>query len=53
MPSTFLLRRIFAFENGQINQYEGGYTDYQVRVQMAQAVEEVSNGNKNKQDFHR
>ena len=28
-------RRIFAFEeNGQIRQYEGGYTDYRDRVQM-------------------
>ncbi len=27
------VRRIFAFENGQINQYEGGYTDYQARKQ--------------------
>lgn len=42
------VRRIFAFENGQINQYEGGYTDYQVRVQMSQAMEEkMSTGNKN------
>jgi ATP-binding cassette subfamily F protein uup len=26
-----IVRRIFAFENGAINQYEGGYTDYQLR----------------------
>jgi ATP-binding cassette subfamily F protein uup len=26
-----IVRRIFAFENGTINQYEGGYTDYQLR----------------------
>jgi ATP-binding cassette subfamily F protein uup len=26
-----VVRRIFAFENGTINQYEGGYTDYQLR----------------------
>lgn len=34
------VRRIFAFENGQINQYEGGYTDYQARVQMTQEMED-------------
>ena len=27
------VRRIFAFENGTINQYEGGFTDYQARKQ--------------------
>jgi ATP-binding cassette subfamily F protein uup len=26
-----VVRRIFAFENGTIKQYEGGYTDYQLR----------------------
>lgn len=26
-----IVRRIFAFENGQIHQYEGGYTDYAMR----------------------
>jgi ATP-binding cassette subfamily F protein uup len=26
-----IVRRIFAFENGSIKQYEGGYTDYQLR----------------------
>ena len=34
------VRRIFAFEDGKINQYEGGYTDYQARVQMDSDVEE-------------
>lgn len=28
-----IVRRIFAFENGTINQYEGGFTDYQARKQ--------------------
>lgn len=27
------VRRIFAFENGTINQYEGGFTDYQAKKQ--------------------
>jgi ATP-binding cassette subfamily F protein uup len=29
-----VVRRIFAFENGTINQYEGGYTDYQIRKSL-------------------
>lgn len=36
-----VVRRIFAFEgNGQLRQYEGGYTDYQIRREMegAEAV---------------
>lgn len=41
------VRRIFAFENGQINQYEGGYTDYQARVQASLGGEEsVASDNK-------
>ena len=27
-----IVRRIFAFKNGEIKQYEGGFTDYQVRL---------------------
>ena len=28
-----VVRRIFAFQDGEIRQYEGGFTDYQVRQQ--------------------
>jgi ATP-binding cassette subfamily F protein uup len=34
-----IVRRIFAFENGVINQYEGGYTDYQLRKSFEQKPE--------------
>jgi ATP-binding cassette subfamily F protein uup len=34
-----IVRRIFAFENGVINQYEGGYTDYQLRKSFEQKLE--------------
>ena len=33
-----IVRRIFAFENGEIRQYEGGYTDYQARWQEENGV---------------
>lgn len=32
------VRRIFAFENGTINQYEGGFTDYQAKKQEDEGV---------------
>jgi ATP-binding cassette subfamily F protein uup len=45
-----IVRRIFAFENGTINQYEGGYTDYQLRKafekQTSQEVNTFSNSDK-------
>lgn len=31
-------RRIFAFQNGTIRQYEGGFTDYQARLQEEEGV---------------
>jgi ATP-binding cassette subfamily F protein uup len=34
-----IVRRIFAFENGVITQYEGGYTDYQLRKSFEQKPE--------------
>ena len=37
------VRRIFAFEgNGVIRQYEGGYTDYQAKVQEENGVDAIS-----------
>ena len=37
------VRRIFAFEgNGVIRQYEGGYTDYQAKVQEENGVDTIS-----------
>ena len=37
------VRRIFAFEgNGVIRQFEGGYTDYQAKMQEENGVEAVS-----------
>ncbi|MCI7790897.1 MAG: ABC-F family ATP-binding cassette domain-containing protein [Lachnospiraceae bacterium] len=35
------VRRIFAFENGRINQYEGGFTDYQARKQEEEGQSEA------------
>lgn len=35
------VRRIFAFENGRINQYEGGFTDYQARKQEEEEPSEA------------
>ena len=35
-----IVRRIFAFENGQINQYEGGFTDYQAKKQEDEIINE-------------
>lgn len=40
------VRRIFAFENGTINQYEGGFTDYQAKKQEDEGFV-VSESNKN------
>ena len=43
-----VVRRIFAFENGEIKQYEGGFTDYQIRKQMEEEFEnEKENSSKN------
>ena len=33
-----VVRRIFAFQNGTIRQYEGGFTDYQARLQEEEGV---------------
>lgn len=33
-----IVRRIFAFKNGEIKQYEGGFTDYQVRLQEEEGL---------------
>lgn len=35
------VKRIFAFENGRINQYEGGFTDYQARKQEEEEPSEA------------
>lgn len=40
------VRRIFAFENGQINQYEGGYTDYSLKKAAGMAIEEAAQAKK-------
>lgn len=41
------VRRIFAFEeNGVIRQYEGGYTDYQARMQAESATAPVTDADK-------
>ncbi len=48
------VRRIFAFEdNGQINQYEGGYTDYVNRLKWNEDTKKIENDNvsgKNKKE---
>lgn len=42
-----MVRRIFAFEDqGQVVQYEGGYTDYQAAYDMKQYQEEEKKGKK-------
>ena len=46
-----VVRRIFAFENGEIKQYEGGFTDYQIRKQIEEQflnVEETTSKNTQK-----
>lgn len=40
-----VVRRIFAFENGEIKQYEGGFTDYQIRKQMEEELENTKESN--------
>lgn len=35
------VRRIFAFEDGILRQYEGGYTDYQTKLAMQGRLEEM------------
>lgn len=37
-----VVRRIFAFKDGRIRQYEGGFTDYQVRVQEEESFESAN-----------
>jgi len=40
-----VVRRIFAFEgHGNITQYEGGYTDYQLKKEFSEMEEERTNG---------
>ncbi len=44
------VRRIFAFEgDGKLKQYEGGYSDYQLRVEMESGAEVLQPSNDNKQ----
>ena len=46
-----VVRRIFLFENGEIKQYEGGFTEYQIRKQMEEQllnVEETTSKNTQK-----
>lgn len=42
-----VVRRIFAFQDGAIRQYEGGFTDYQVRLQEEDASSARASGEKN------
>lgn len=52
-------KRIFAFENGTIRQYEGGYTDYQIRSEfenktdMAGTVQNTDKAKKDKKAAYR
>lgn len=40
-----IVRRIFAFQNGEIKQYEGGFTDYQARIIMEEgSFDNTDNG---------
>lgn len=41
-----VVRRIFAFQNGMIRQYEGGFTDYQARLQEEECPNNVRSGAK-------
>lgn len=41
-----VVRRIFAFQNGTIRQYEGGFTDYQARLQEEECSDNVRAGAK-------
>lgn len=38
-----VVRRIFAFQDGSIRQYEGGFTDYQARLQEESSTEASDN----------
>lgn len=40
-----IVRRIFAFDNGVIKQYEGGFTDYQARLQEEEDFAGTESGN--------
>ena len=40
-----IVRRIFAFQNGEIRQYEGGFTDYQARLQEEEGFVGTELGN--------
>ena len=40
-----IVRRIFAFQNGEIKQYEGGFTDYQARLQEEEGFAGTESGN--------
>ena len=40
-----IVRRIFAFQNGEIKQYEGGFTDYQARLQEEEVFAGTEAGN--------
>lgn len=42
-----VVRRIFAFQDGTIRQYEGGFTDYQVRRQQEESAKTEDNRTKN------
>ncbi len=42
-----VVRRIFAFQDGAIRQYEGGFTDYQVRLQEEDGSSVKASGEKN------
>lgn len=39
-------KRIFAFEDGSIRQYEGGYTDYQIRSEFEKNTQTTGRGEK-------
>ncbi len=41
-----VVRRIFAFQDGVIRQYEGGFTDYQARLQEEECPDNVRSGAK-------
>lgn len=42
-----VVRRIFAFQDGTIRQYEGGFTDYQVRRQQEESAKTEDDRTKN------
>lgn len=41
-----VVRRIFAFQDGMIRQYEGGFTDYQAKIQEEESPNKVKPGAK-------